>query len=69
MPSSLGLLRIEQAQLDDLAVVLDMLAEAARWLQIRQIQQSAYPPPVGLRAKIAGEISKGEVYLSPHGAG
>src|SRR5436190_7580766 len=64
LSSSLGLLTIDQAWPDDLAVVLEILDEAARWLQMHQIHQWAYPPPIGLQAKMAGEISKGEVYLA-----
>ncbi|MFN8493645.1 MAG: GNAT family N-acetyltransferase [Caldilineaceae bacterium] len=64
MPSSLGLLTIEPAQPDDLPTVLEILAEAARWLQEKHIEQWQFPPPPGLSQFLAVEIDKGEVYLA-----
>lgn len=64
LSSSLGLLAIEPAQTDDLATVLEILAEAARWLQAKHIQQWQFPPPPEFGQQLAIEIDKGEVYLA-----
>lgn len=64
MNGELKPLHVKQAQATDLDVVLAILAEAAAWLQVNGIEQWAYPPPPGLRKRIAGEIAKGEVYLA-----
>lgn len=57
-------LHVAQAHRTDLDVVLEILAAAAAWLQAKQIQQWAYPPPPGLRERIAHEIDKGDLYLA-----
>ncbi len=57
-------LHVAQAHPTELDVVLEILAEAAAWLQANQIQQWAYPPPPGLQERIAREIDKGDLYLA-----
>jgi len=62
--STVGLLTIDPAQTDELDDVLVILAEAAAWLAAQGIAQWASPPPPGLRARIAAEIERGEVYIA-----
>jgi ribosomal protein S18 acetylase RimI-like enzyme len=63
MNGELKPLHVEQARATDLDVVVEILAEAAAWLQANGIEQWAYPPPPGLRARLAQEIAKGDLYL------
>lgn len=60
----LGTAQIVRAQAADLAAILGILAEAARRLQARGIQQWAYPPPPGLAKRMAAEIDAGFAYLA-----
>ena len=62
--STIGLLVLDPARPADLDDVLEILAEAAAWLAAQGIDQWASPPPPGLRARIAAEIERGEVYIA-----
>ncbi len=57
-------LQVAPATTAELEIVLEILAEAAQWLQANKIDQWAYPPPPSLRQRIRREIEKGELYLA-----
>lgn len=65
--TSIGYIRIEQAQSSDLETVLDILEEAARWitsLGIDQWRPGDFRDNPTYRERIAHNISCGEVYLA-----
>lgn len=62
--SSLGLLTVDPARYEDMDLIVEILAEAAFWLQAHSIAQWQWPPPPGLRKKMADKIQQGQVYLA-----
>ncbi len=64
--SALGLLTVDPARLEEIDLLIEILAETAFWLQARGIAQWQWqwPPPPGLRDKMADKIEQGDVYLA-----
>lgn len=60
----LGMVQIACAQPADREALMLILAEAARRLQERGIQQWAYPPPPGLAKRMAAEIADGFAFIA-----
>ena len=52
----------KQAQLDDLPVAVEILAEAAVWLQNKGIDQWPSPIPPHWQQRLADRIQRGELY-------
>jgi RimJ/RimL family protein N-acetyltransferase len=57
---------ITVAQSPDLPLVMDIMAEAAAWLQSRGIDQWPSPPNEHWRRRMAGKIAAGEMHLVHH---
>src|SRR5713101_8423785 len=62
--TAIGSVEITLAIPDDIDDVLDVLNAAARWLASRGIKQ--WPTGGFPRDRIAGDISRGEVYVARH---
>jgi GNAT superfamily N-acetyltransferase len=50
------------AQPDDLPLVIDILAEAAAWLQSKDIDQWPFPIPDHWQKRMAAKIEQGQIY-------
>ena len=62
--SPLGLLELDQARREDLDSVMQILNEAAAWLQNRGIRQWPFPLPQRTWEKIESSIERGHVFLA-----
>ncbi len=58
------MITLQQAQPEELNLVMDILEDAARWLDSRGIKQWPFPLPESEWRAMARHISTGEVYLA-----
>ena len=60
-------MHIRLATPDDLPLVIEIIGEAAAWLEAKGVRQWPSPPNEHWRRRVAGQIARGECYLAYRG--